>query len=72
MRAVFSLVGLLVVVVIVGMVARKQLAAIAPTAPVPAAGVPPSAMTPKNQVEAARVAAEAALQAPRAMPDESK
>jgi hypothetical protein len=72
MRAVFSVIGLLLVVAIVGMVAKKQLAAIAPTAPVTASGAPLPASTPQNQVQAAKLAAEAALQTPRAMPDETK
>jgi hypothetical protein len=72
MRAVFSVLGLLLVVVVIGLVAKKQLTAIAPTTPVAASGAPALGSTPQNQVQQMRQAAEAALQAPRAMPDESK
>jgi len=72
MRAVFSVLGLLIVVAIVGMVAKKQLTAIAPAAAVTAPGARATAATPQNQVQAAKLAAEAALQAPRPMPDDSK
>lgn len=72
MRAVFSVVGLLIVVLVIGMVAKKQLATIAPQAPVTAAGTPAAASTPQNQVQAMKQAAEAALQTPRPMPDDPK
>jgi hypothetical protein len=72
MRALFSVVGLLIVVAIIGMIAKKQLTAIAPTAPVTVSGAPAPAMSPQNQVQAMKQAAEAALQTPRPMPDDSK
>lgn len=72
MRVVFSVVGLLLVVAVIGMVARKQLVAVAPAAPSQATGAPAPAVTPRDQVQAARVAAEAALQSPRPMPDDAK
>ena len=72
MRAVFSVLGLVLVVAVIGLVAKKQLTAIAPPAPVAASGEPAAGPTPQNQVQQMRQAAEAALQTPRAMPDESK
>jgi hypothetical protein len=72
MRAIFGVVGLLVVVLIVGVLAKKQLSAgVAP----PVAGVPGSsapAATPQQQVQQFKQAAEAAMQQPRPMPEEPK
>ncbi|WP_427912148.1 hypothetical protein ACPWT1_16065 [Ramlibacter sp. MMS24-I3-19] len=70
MRAMVSLLGLVIVVAIVGLLAKKQMTAVAPA---PAAVIPgqPAAATPQQQVQQMRQAAEAALQTPRAMPDDS-
>ena len=62
MRAVFSVLGLLLVVVVISLLARKQIA--------------PMVATPQGPASAAQVqlqvkqAVDAALQQPRAMPDE--
>jgi hypothetical protein len=71
-RAVFSLVGLVLVVAIIGLVAKKQLAAVAPTTPLASSSVPASASTPQDQVQAMKQAAEAALQTPRPVDDDAK
>lgn len=71
MRAVVSVLGLVVVVAIVGLLAKKQLSVMAP-APATAVAGQPAAVAPRQQVEQMRQAAEAALQSPRAMPDDSK
>ncbi|HEY1230938.1 MAG TPA: hypothetical protein VGF26_26830 [Ramlibacter sp.] len=70
MRAVVSVLGLVVVVAIIGMVAKKQLTAVAPAPATTVAGQP-AAATPQQQVQQVRQAAEAAMQAPRAMPDDT-
>ena len=71
MRAVVSVLGLVVVVAIIGMVAKKQLTAVAP-APVTTVAGQPAAASPQQQVQQMRQAAEAAMQSPRAMPDDTK
>ena len=71
MRAVVSVLGLVVVVAIIGMVAKKQLTAVAPAPATTVAGQP-AAASPQQQVQQMRQAAEAAMQSPRAMPDDSK
>ena len=76
MRAVFGILSLLVVVAIVGVLVKKQLSTpIVPTA-VPATSTPGTstapATTPKQQVEQFKNAAEAAVQQPRPMPDDTK
>jgi len=71
MRAVFSLLGLVIVVAVIGMVAKKQLSVMA-QAPATAVAGQPAAMAPQQQVQQMRQAAEAALQTPRAMQDDSK
>lgn len=68
MRTVFSVLGLVIVVAIIGMVAKKQLTAIAPAAGTTAAGQPAPA-APQQQVQQMRQAAEGALQAPRPVDD---
>lgn len=73
MRAIFSIVGLLVVVAIVGLIAKKQLTA--GTAPASAAAVHGVAMptgTPKQQVEQFQQAVQGAMQQARPMPDDDK
>lgn len=69
MRAVFSIVGLVVVLAIVGVLVKKQVSAgVAPTT----AGMPGSAATPQQQVQQFQKAAEAAMQQARPMPEEPK
>lgn len=74
MKAIFSILGLVIVVAIVGLVARKQLA----PSSVPAVAVPGAApaapgaapATPQQQVQQVKSAVEGVLQAPRPVPDE--
>jgi hypothetical protein len=68
MRAIFSVLGLLVVVAIIGMLAKKQLASgVAPAATeVPGTTATVPAGTPKQQVEQFQKAVEGAMQAPPA------
>jgi hypothetical protein len=76
MRVIFGVLSLLVVVAIVGVLAKKQLGAgVAPATPGTvtsdgAVTVPTG--TPKQQVDQFKKAAEAAVQQPRPMPDETK
>ncbi len=71
MRAIFTIGGLLLVLAIVGVLAKKQLSAgVAPVVPGSTASAP--AATPQQQVQQFKNAAEAAMQQPRPMPDESK
>jgi Flp pilus assembly protein TadG len=78
MRALFGIVGLLVVVLIIGMLAKKQLAA--GTAPAArageAAGTSLPAGTPKQRVEqfqqAVQGAVQGAVQQARPIPDDEK
>lgn len=71
MRAVVSVLGLLVVVLIVGLLAKKQLASV--PAPAPAAvssGTPaPLSGTPQQQVQQFQRAVQDSLQAPRPEPE---
>jgi type II secretory pathway pseudopilin PulG len=68
MRAVFTVLGMVVVLAIVGMLAKKQLSA----GVAPSATGAPSAATPQQQVQQFRNAVEGAMQPPRPMPDEPK
>ncbi len=70
MRAVFSIVGLVVVLAIVGVLAKKQLSA--GVAPQAAGTMPGTTMTPQQQVQQFQKAAEAAMQQPRPQPEEPK
>ena len=77
MKAVFGIVGLLVVLVIVGLLARKQIAGVAPAppAPVPSVGTPSDtaakpAGSPAHQVEQVRRSVEGLMQQPRPLPEE--
>ena len=73
MRAIFSVLALLVVVAIVGMLAKKQLSAGVAPAPAGApAGVAVPAGTPKQQVQQYEQALRGAMQQPRPMPDDAK
>lgn len=72
MRMIFSVLSLLVVLAIVGVVAKKQLSAgVAPSAAVPG-GAPALTGTPQQQVDQYKKAVEGALQQSRPMPDEGK
>jgi hypothetical protein len=74
MRAIFSVVGLLLVVAIIGLLAKKQLTG--GPAPAPAsgstgtAGVVAPAGTPKQQVQQFQRAVQDTMQQPRPMPEE--
>ena len=70
MKAMFSIVGLLMVVAIVGLLAKKQLTGTPPTQTPAVAGAPAVGGSPQQQVQQFKAAAEAAVQAPRAMPDD--
>lgn len=73
MRAVFSILGLLVVVAIVGLIAKKQLTAgVAPASGGSVAGVAAPTGTPKQQVEQFQNALQGAMQQARPMPDDAK
>lgn len=75
MRAIFSVLGLLVVVAIIGVLAKKQLGAgVAPptAAPTEASGVAAPTGTPQQQVQQFQRAAQEAMQQTRPMPDDIK
>jgi hypothetical protein len=77
MRGVFGILGLLVVVAIVGVLAKKQLGAgVAPTATstaaVPGGPAINTAAPPKQQVEQFKQAVEGAMQQARPPADEGK
>jgi hypothetical protein len=73
MRAMFGIVGLLAVVVIVGLLAKKQLGAgVAPRGTADAPGVAAPAATPKQQVQQFEQAVQGAMQQARPMPDDDK
>jgi hypothetical protein len=74
MRIVFSMLGLLVVVAVIGVLAKKQLGSAAPVTAPAAVGAPagmaaPSG-TPQQQVQQFRQAAEGAMQQARPMPED--
>ena len=72
MRAIFTVAGLLVVLAIVGVLAKKQLSAgVAPPMPGAEAGAPAPA-TPQQQVQQFNQAVEKAMQQARPMPDDAK
>lgn len=72
MKAIFSIVGLLLVVVVIGMLAKKQLGAgVAPADPTAAGpGVATPTGTPQQQQEQFKRAIEGAMQQARPMPDD--
>lgn len=75
MRIVFGVLSLLVVVAIVGFLAKKQLSGVARGAdPRPAATVPGSVAlpsgTPQQQVQQVQQAVQGAMQQARPMPEE--
>jgi len=78
MRTMFGALSLLIVVAIVGLLAKKQLGAVSAVSPVPAPAVASgSSMAvptgiPQQQVEQFKQAIDAATQQARPMPDEIK
>ena len=71
MRIVFGVLGLLVVVAIVGLLAKRQLApAPAPLPQVEGAPATAPAATPRQQVQQVQQAVEGMMQQPRPMPEE--
>ena len=73
MKAIFGVLSLLVVVAIVGMLAKKQLnAGVAPSTRGTEAGVSAPAGTPKQQVQQFEQAVQGAMQQARPMPDNDK
>lgn len=73
MRAIFGVLSLLVVVAIVGILAKKQLSSVAPVASPPAAPdgtMAQPAGTPQQQVQQFKQAVESSLQQARPMPEE--
>ena len=74
MRVIFGALSLLVVLAIVGVLAKKQLGSVAAPAPVPAAGgviITPGS-TPKQQVQQVQQAVQGAMEQARPMPDDTK
>ena len=74
MRAIFGMLSLLVAVLIVGVLVKKQLGTGAgpSAAPVTSSGVTAPSGTPQQQVQQVKQAVEGAMQQPRVMPDEPK
>ena len=73
MRAIFGVLSLLVVVAIVGMLAKKQLSAgVAPPVKTDGAGVSAPTGTPKQQVQQFEQAVQGSMQQARPMPDNDK
>jgi hypothetical protein len=72
MRVVFGVLSLLIVVAIVGVLAKKQLsAAVGPTtAPASVEGASLPSGTPRQQVQQFKQAVEGAMQQPRPMPED--
>lgn len=76
MRAVLGILSLLVVLAVVGVVAKKQLAATPSPKPaaasVPGGPVVDTTAAPKQQLDQFKQAVEGAVQQPRPMPDDAK
>ena len=76
MRAILGVVTLLVVVAIVGMLAKKQLVAGVAPAPArtqePGTAISAPAGSPGEQLRQVEQAVQGALQPPRALPDEGQ
>jgi hypothetical protein len=80
MRAIFSVLGLLVVVAVIGMLAKKQLQSVSSLQPIPSANsstalpaTPPDATVQQQSLEIqqrVKKSVEEALQQPRIVPDE--
>jgi hypothetical protein len=73
MRAIFSVLGLLLVVAVIGFLARSQLkAGVAPAVPGVEAGSTAVPATPQQQVKQFEQAVQGAVQQARPMPDNDK
>ncbi|MCD6079351.1 MAG: hypothetical protein K0R89_3295 [Ramlibacter sp.] len=73
MRAIFSILGLLLVVAVIGVLAKNQLkAGVAPTVPGTSAESTAPAATPQQQVKQFEQAVQGAVQQARPMPDNDK
>ncbi len=72
MRVVFGALSLLVVVLIVGLLAKKQLASVPAPARANEAGVVVPSGTPQQQVQQYKQAVQGAMQQARPMPDDDK
>jgi hypothetical protein len=80
MRAIFSVLGLLVVVAVIGMLAKKQLQSVSSLQPLPSENsptvlpaTPPGATVQQQSLEIQqhmKQSVEEALQQPRTVPDE--
>ena len=71
MRAVFTVLGLVVVLAVVGVLAKKQLGAGVAPGGTQAEGAPPAA-TPKQQVQQVEQAVQGVMQQARPMPENDK
>jgi hypothetical protein len=73
MRAIFGVLGLLVVVAIVGILVKKQLGGLAPGAAPPSVAAPgsvaPPTGTPQQQVQQVQQAVQGAMQQARPVDD---
>jgi hypothetical protein len=73
MRAIFSVLGLLLVVAVIGLLAKNQLkAGVAPAVPGAAPGSTAPAATPQQQVKQFEQAVQGTVQQARPMPDNDK
>ena len=77
MRALFGALGLLIVVLVIGLLVKKQMGSIAgpPALPTPAGTAPAAAVgpvTPQQTVKQFQQAVEVQMQQPRPMPDDPK
>ena len=74
MRAVFGILGLVIVVAVIGVLAKKQLASVAvpSVAPPGASAAPAGAVTPRQQMDQLKQGLESTLQQPREIPDDKK
>ena len=73
MRAIFSILGLLLVVAVIGFLAKNQLkAGVAPTVPGASAESAAPPATPQQQVKQFEQAVQGAVQQARPMPDNDK
>lgn len=73
MRAIFSILGLLVVVAVIAFLAKGQLkSGVAPAVPGAEAGATAPAATPQQQVKQFEQAVQGAVQHARPMPDNDK
>ena len=73
MRVLFGALSLLVVLAIVGLLAKKQMGSVAAPAAAPSVtGAPAAARTPKTQVDAVKQQVEGLMQQPRPNADEVK